>query len=166
MKWSRLYWLVAFDVVRKARGQQGAAQVVHPGDADPLPVQVSPGALLGEEEFFGHRVVDDAQDEFTIPRAGQGDGENGKTVGEIRGPVQRIDRPPVLGGRLAHHTALLGPEAVPGKRAPQNGEDEPFRLPVRLGDQVAVALGPDAIDPAIEAPERAAASPRRPNGGV
>src|SRR5690349_17559268 len=96
-------------VMPLAAGNTGGRQAVRQAPrlryVNPPVVQVGPGPALGSEHLLPDRIVDYPGDDFFTARQSQRHVEHGKTVREIRRPVERVHVPTVLGRSLA--TAAL-----------------------------------------------------------
>src|SRR6185312_7754343 len=132
----------------KAGGEQRLSEVLRAGGVDAAAIHPGALAFLGGEEFIAGGIVDDSGDEFAVGIGGEagramlqphGDAEDGEGMGEVRGAVQRIDVPAVL-GLEAVARAFFAEDAVAGKASADALDDQLFGGAVGFSDEVNVAL--------------------------
>src|SRR5208337_4114515 len=123
----------------ETRGHQAFRQVPIVRNAKALAIQKSPGPALGRKEFVASGVIHHPDHYFTTEGQTQRNAEDGKTVGEIGCPIERIDVPAVIRSRLLAST-FFRHYGVVREVASQPFHDQSFRFPIRLRHQVRAPL--------------------------
>ena len=95
------------DRTREARREQSALEVGYAGHADAGSIQIGSRSPLGGVQIVMNRVVNDARKALTTAPDADAHAEPGKSVGEVRRPVQRVHVPCELAGALVS-PALFG----------------------------------------------------------
>ncbi len=109
------------------------------GDGDFLAIEGGAFATGGGEEFFINGIVDDAGDDSVAVSEGDGHAEAGIAVGKIRGAVERVDVPAVLGVVILAN-AFFGSDGMRRKIFRETIDDVLFAALVGLGDEVDVTF--------------------------
>ncbi len=111
---------------------------LHGRDADPLTVQVRPGALLSHEVLVEERRVDDPEDRLTSGYQREGYGTERALSGEVDRAVDRIKDPSRVDE--IHGSALfLAEERDVRRRIREVPFDCDFDLEIDVGREVAIA---------------------------
>src|SRR6185436_14931201 len=128
-------------VVRKSGAEERTVQPFDAARANRLAVERRPASTNGAEELVAHRIVHDADLHPVLILDGDADREVRELVGVVRGPVQRVDDPPVPGASAG--TALLREDGVLRMALAEPGQEDRLAGLVGIRDQVDATLEGD-----------------------
>ena len=92
-------------------------------------------AATGAECLVPQRVIDYADDHLSLVRQCNGDSEVGKAMGEVGGPVQRVDVPAIW-ALWSRHGRFFGQDLVRGKARAHHARDQGVGGFINIGDQI------------------------------
>ena len=95
--------------------------------------------MLGREKLVASGIVEKACDQFFATRQRDRNAEDGIAMRKVRGAVERIDEPAILGVEV-RPGAFFAQDAEFRPARSQSLGDEFFRSAIGLGDQVNIAL--------------------------
>src|SRR5260370_10072316 len=121
----------------KAGAEQARGELGIFGNLEFLDIEGGGFATSGSEKFVVKRIESRGGEQRISLGKSDRDAKAGIAVGEIRGAIQRINVPAKFRSRSAlMPRSLLGSNGVLGKILREPLNDQPFRTPVRLRDQI------------------------------